>query len=945
MTSLSYDAPKSEAASPEASSSSGRKKSQRPSWSCTECTRRKIRCDRIVPGCNQCVKRNKVHLCRLDQDEKIGFGPDDAEGAPLHEPEGQSRLASSSEFEAITRNIDAVRQRLYHLERVVGAFVPRPDVVDDAGQPSWGVNMNLLRTSRSSGHPSADGFVSAAPTPAGGATMHLPSFSGYEAHASVAGPSPVFALPPVTPSVAPQSLPPVQAYEPQPYSRYSSGTLDDDAEVEAATSLEYLALGRDSKEIHFSRAELRRPAADDEELLKPNAATVDRAAALEPADAPARQPPPAPLDDLEQASLAVGTCAPEPTPVPVSVIPPEETANAIISYSLERVGWQHGAVHAGQFRAECAEFASWGSSRADKVNQAWLALYLAVLCAGVKHMSADDARSCGLALEELRTLPKLFFNASVEALHRGRFLAKHSIYSVQTIVILVVACQDVGGSDLIATLLASGIRIAQHLKISRFGSDEEWEAKRRSSGVDPQSEQGIRGLIQREVRKRLWYTLATEDWLSVPFRRAYAIFPSHFTTPPPLNCHDEDLSAGVLINRPQDEPTCVSKLLIAHKVASCIRRFFEDVNSKPDRELSYELLLEVDREIRAIIDDGPAFLKADNDKVDKQPAWVRWMLHWWIMSVSHKLLMCHRVFLGRSFRDAKYIYSHKAAIEAARSIIQELVPYHTISAATTIILDIFQTSSSDPDLDNKRREVQSALGELRVLAAEGNSQIASRGIQLLTTLLAEEAKHRQPVDLRKRKAAEMAGGARGEHERFGDVAKRVVSNRHTALSGASSSFPLRPHPAIPLLSPTLAALTFPYFAPTLADGAPLPSSSFASPAAHLHPNSPHDSHISDASLTQDAFDSILQNLSGWSAGEADAFGEGDALDAAAAGKEPFGVEGGIGMVGSRWDHTGDFFRMLDAGSFDNIAAGGGGDGGFGALGGASAQTGQPAAVW
>lgn len=44
-----------------------------------------------------------------------------------------------------------------------------------------------------------------------------------------------------------------------------------------------------------------------------------------------------------------------------------------------------------------------------------------------------------------------------------------------------------------------------------------------------------------------------------------------------------------------------------------------------------------------------------------------------LASPTDKLLVCHRVFLGRSFRDAKYAYSRKAAIEAARSIIQELV--------------------------------------------------------------------------------------------------------------------------------------------------------------------------------------------------------------------------------------------------------------------------------
>ncbi|GAA6056079.1 hypothetical protein JCM3770_001957 [Rhodotorula araucariae] len=915
--------PKGEAASPEASSlkGNGRKKSQRPSWSCTECTRRKIRCDRVVPGCNQCVKRNKVHLCRLDQDEKIGFGPQNGE-APLHKPDAQPRLASTAEYEAITRNVNAVRQRLYHLERVVGAFIPRPDIVDDAGQPSWGVDMNLLHAGVSSDYGGEDAYAAAAATPATGATLHLPLFGSHDTYMPDAGRSAVPPLPPVTPSTATD--------------RYASGTLDDDAEVEAATSLEYLALGRDSKESHFSRAELRRPVMEDDEVSKPNIAAAEGAAPLGPADGPSPLSEPGAVEAGQPPPLVPGPSPSDAAPTPASVLPPQETANAIVAYSLERVGWQHGAVHAGQFRAECAEFHSWGTRRAEKVNQAWLALYFAVLCVGVKHMSAEDACGCSLAPEELRTWPKLFFDASVDALHRGRFLAKHSIYSVQTVVILVVACQDVGGSDLISTLLACGTRIAQHLKIHLFSSDDEWEVKRRTSGIDPHSEQGIRGLIQREVRKRLWHTLATEDWLSVPYRRAYAISPSHFTTPPPLNCHDEDLSAGVLINRPQDEPTCVSKTLIAYKVASCIRRFFEDVNSKPDRERSYKLLLDVDREIRSIISNGPAFLRADDKAVEAQPAWVRWMLHWWIMSVSHKLLMCHRVFLGRSFRDAKYVYSRKVAIEAARSIIQELVkgshlpyqhlwtvPYHTISAATTIILDIFQTPSSDPDLVNKRREVQSALDELRILSDEDNSQIASRGIQLLTTLLAEEAKHRRPVDLRKRKAADMANDPEHEREGFGDVAKLVAPGSRTSLNGTVPVFPPPPHhPANPLLSPTLATLTFPYFAPTLAPAFP-PRALVGT--AHLDPNSPADSRVSDATgVTQDALESILQNLSGWSAGEAGAFSVYGAFDAPPGGEAAVAAHGGVGggpdMVDD--DHTGDFFRMLDAGFFDIAAASG-----------------------
>lgn len=227
-----------------------------------------------------------------------------------------------------------------------------------------------------------------------------------------------------------------------------------------------------------------------------------------------------------------------------------------------------------------------------------------------------------------------------------------------------------------------------------------------------------------------------------------------------------------------------------------------------------------------------------------------------------KLLICHRVFLGRSFRDPRFAYSRRAAIEAARSVIQEIargsethyqhlwtLPFHTIAASTTIILDIFQSSSADPDIANKRREVQSALEQLKKLSEEG-SQIATRGVQLLSTLLAEEAKHRRPAlpphapDSRKRRASESAPG---DAERFGAVAKRVVSNSRTSINGSPSL----------QSSPNFPSSTFPYFAPTLPGGTGGAHNGHS--LGFDHHQSPADSHVSDG-LHHDAFDAILHGL-------------------------------------------------------------------------------------
>ncbi|GAA5859897.1 hypothetical protein JCM8547_004378 [Rhodosporidiobolus lusitaniae] len=929
-----------------------KKKSQRPSWSCTECTRRKIRCDRVVPGCSSCIKRGKVHLCRLDQDAEIGFAPGGSSVSnAAADPSSEIRYASQAEYDSILRNINVVRQRLHHLDRVVRAFVPQPDILDEQGQASWAIDMGKLQESAK---PDADyqvgpdtsgfydiGTPSVGPTPIGGMQLPLPAQTSF-------GMDPNFPFDPL--AVGQASFQSSQA--PSPHLEPVREISESDNEVEAAVTLEFLALGRDRKQEHLSRSNLLRPASAEDEITTPALPTPS----LAHPDPTASSLFSGNFDagGLSNSPARPGTQHPSPatTAVPphlsslLDILPDQPTSDAIINFSVSRVAWQHGAVHAGTFRAEIAEFFSWGEpeKRATLVNQAWLALYFSMLCAGAKHMSKEDAiefnlpDSASFPTEYHRSLPKLYFEASLDALHRSKFLANHSIFAVQTIVILAIACADVAGSDLISTLLASGIRIAEHLKLHIFSSDADWLAKRRANGVDSKSEQAIKGLIQREIRKRLWYALSLEDWFQIPYRRAYAVSPSYVTTPPPINCHDADLETGELVECPHDEPTVVSKLLVVYKIAAAVRTFFKHVNATPDKDLSYEALLEVDREIRLVIDSAPPFLKKRDETRENDPAYgfVQWLRRYFIMSVSHKLLICHRVFLGRAFRDHKYAYSRRSAIESARSIIQELikgksmpyndvwtVPYHTLVAATTVLLDIFQSSSNDPDTANKRNEVQLALEELKLLDSEGNSQIAARGVKLLTTLLDEEAKHRRSsgFDARKRKAAELEGGTSTADEGFGDLAKRVVSNSRTPLS-SSAAAPATPF--FPLVSPSLATVPFPYFHPTSLPGQqhqfalpnppPLPAGEAAA--------SPVGSHVSDASLNQVAFDAILQNLAGWSA-----------PDAVPAGGEQ---DGGLAtLVGIDGEQDRDWWRMLDSnleptGGFDistGFGTGLGGEGG------------------
>ncbi|BGP49147.1 hypothetical protein JCM10450v2_005029 [Rhodotorula kratochvilovae] len=745
------------------------KKSQRPSWLCTECTSRKIRCDRVVPGCNQAPFASPG-----------GMLP----ASSLSPSTGPPRLASATEYNAIRRNVNVVRQRLYHLERVVRAFVPQPDTLDAQGNPMWGIDLNLLQTDAAS----APG--STFPTPARSDGLPLP---------------------------------------PHPHAP-AGGQLRDN-EDEAAVSLEFLALGRDSKESHFSRAELRRPSTGE--------------------------------GDGPGASR--------------NVLPDETTSTRLIDYLLNKCLSQHGGVHTGQFRRKCVEFYSWGSHRAEKVNQAWLALYYALLCVAVKHMTAEDAGAYGYSGEEQRTLAKTYFDASVEALHRANFLAKHQVYAVQTINIYAVSCQDVG-------------------------DDDKWDARRRKNRIDMTSEAGVKGLIEREIRKRVWYGLLTEDWILLHGRRAYAVSLTHFTTPLPLSCTDADLSTGVLVNRSQDEPTPASKTILLYRVADCLRRFFEHIHSS--HQLDYVYCIEAGCTLRDVILNGSAILKAEPAAAGEgYPEWTAWFRSYWVISVSHKLLVVHCMFVafaGQAQHEHQ-LYSPRVTTEAARSVIEQLarsprastqlywtLPYHTMSAATTIMLNIFQ-SPADPDVSHKRLKVQHALHELQQLAT--GSHIAQRSVARLGTLLAEEARVRVPAE---ETAAARAGGT------FDGVAK------HASAGGGAGLLHI---------SPSITSSTTLGFVPTAAGVPSLPA-----PPVLPDPSSATAGSgvLTSAPLSQEALEALFTGSGGDSAFSREAFASKDGPS--------IGLDIGLGLGLGGWAGDNptpvDFWRMLNAGRVEEFMGAG-----------------------
>lgn len=123
---------------------------------------------------------------------------------------------------------------------------------------------------------------------------------------------------------------------------------------------------------------------------------------------------------------------------------------------------------------------------------------------------------------------------AIDALTAANFMAVHSIFSVQTICMLIHVGYNMGQSDLIGALMGSAIRIAQSLGLHRLGPDRPPDAH----SAAPANSERAKRLVAREVMKRVWWFIVRQDWLQISFLNTYTIHASQFNTPMPINCLD-----------------------------------------------------------------------------------------------------------------------------------------------------------------------------------------------------------------------------------------------------------------------------------------------------------------------------------------------------------------------------------------------------------------------
>ncbi|GAA5938050.1 hypothetical protein JCM3775_005323 [Rhodotorula graminis] len=783
----------------------GRKR--RVPLSCTECVRRKIKCDRGMP-CSSCVRRKRVEFCTFEDEDP------------------STPYAQTTEVRALAR-------RLAHLETLFQLAHP-----------------NLHPGSSAASFHASPASLHSLQSPAIQASPHAGPHHTSPAHAQPALPPP-----PPPPASAQQhgAAPPPgpggvhngQDAAGGVRSASHSDTEDAVADLEEQTfgarvpvlrALHAAAQGAvatykyvkvpDMELTGALTSILAEPLSFDQDGRPRSAVRLGLDLAVSTVDLPAVR-----HDALAQI---------------FAVLPDPEIAQYLIAKYFDDMSWDfRNVIDPVAFPVEHERYVDMlAQGREDLIDPLWIACFSMVLALSLEGFFSrpggqhDLSLFRGLSESDLKDLPSVWHDAALRALQLGEWGGTPRIRVIQCVVLMGQYIQVSSSSGQQGRFLgwaASAYRVAQRMGLHRLGSDPQTMPP-----DDPALPPGANAL-KRELAVRLFHHLVNIDsWLSdSPVSRCYMLHPSQYNTARPLNLDLRELSRTDW-RHPTPKPlttyTDASFQLAQCKVAEQVRRAL-DTLVLSGTPFSYPAVLEQDKAWRSVLEDVPDVFREGH--VGGLPPRIRYERACLHEDVYSRIVRLNRPLLGRGYAlNSPYRYSNEQCIEAARALINnnaEMLTIETsrwwvytgtLASSIVLMMDLFHAIDHDRP-EKEIKEKRDILYKARAIFDTKTSTpalevVVEEGRKILSALLVAEESRRTT-----RAAHDMAAAPPPSLEPFSQVLKRI--SREVALEDAAK-----------LSQPTAAPSPFPSSSARNAFSAPSPHPpfSFAQAAATAMANTP-----------------------------------------------------------------------------------------------------------
>jgi hypothetical protein len=408
------------------------------------------------------------------------------------------------------------------------------------------------------------------------------------------------------------------------------------------------------------------------------------------------------------------------------LLPSISQVRQLVDYHCRSLLWYHGSFYAPAFRDQLEVFLGrlGGQLTSSGVNLQWVALLFSIMTGSLTCAPAMQAQAWGYRDAEQATLSRRWFQAITTCLNRADYTSNLSIFSCQAIATGTISAHLLGFSSSQSIHLAAAVRIAQSLGLHRLGPE--------SGG----------SMAEKEIGRRVWTQLCTQDWFSIPFSESYIVNPLYSSSQPPSNCHDHDLTS-----MPSHVPTITSYCRFLYDIASIMPRLQDGLMSCNTAYTRYEQVLKWDARLRTLaMKERPLFLSSIPIE-PSWPTWIPWARRALAISSSHKIIMIHRSFLSDSFTNPAFGFTRRTCLAASKTIVKEfklvveedgpILWIHqafAVAAGIIISLDILHRDRQSTECMEHCELVETVVS---ILHSCRNSTIAMRGTKLLEALLAE----------------------------------------------------------------------------------------------------------------------------------------------------------------------------------------------------------------
>lgn len=455
----------------------------------------------------------------------------------------------------------------------------------------------------------------------------------------------------------------------------------------------------------------------------------------------------------------------------------------LVDYHISSILWYHGCFHGPTFYEELKEVYKGPSGlQVRNMDLRWTGLLFAIMAGSMTCANEQIASSWGFKRSERAKLTRQWYKATVTCLNLADYMWRHHIYSVEAITVLTMSAHILGFSNTQSTLLGAAVKIAQGLGLQRLGPEEEFNG---GSGTStPMACASKDRAIKRETGRRLWQQLCIQDWFSIPFSEMYSIQRIHFTTLKPLSC--DDLTMQPLSD---DVPSMTSFPNFLATIASLMPQMHDAIISSNTLYTKYEQVLDYDAQMRSLATEGlPRAFNMREPIQPDWPAWVPWARRSLTICFAHKIIMVHRAFLGRSFTEQTFDFTRRTCMAAAKTILKEARQAYDeegpmlwidqafmVAGGITLALDIFHRRPNEPEFEEHRKLVDNTIS---MLGKFEHSMIAMRGIRLLSSLLAEQARLTadQTLENYRKRTHDTMTGDRGQPKRQKFNVPKFVEN-------------------------------------------------------------------------------------------------------------------------------------------------------------------------